>query len=95
MGKMKEYFINKIRQQEIENTDVHADDEYWYNKWQEDLTKPQVIQEVEHPFITYFKDEDGKMCIISGRDETELRDIAKKHGVTSDFEVIQIEKILR
>lgn len=95
MGKMKEHFIDKIRREEIENQDVHADDEYWYEKWKSELSDPVVIEQVEYPFITIFKDEDGKMCMIAGRDEVELCDLAKRHGVSSDIEIIKIERILR
>ena len=92
---MKEHFIDKIREEEAQNRDIHADDAYWYEKWQQDLAKPQVISEVENPFITTFKDEDGNLCLVSGRDEQEVIEIARKHGVTSDFEIIKIDKILR
>jgi phosphoglycolate phosphatase-like HAD superfamily hydrolase len=95
MGKMKEHFIDKIREEEAQNRDVHADDAYWYDKWQEDLAQPLIILDVEYPFITLFKDEDGNMCIVSGKDEQDLIETAKKHGVTSDFEIIKIDRILR
>lgn len=92
---MKDQFIEQIREQETQNRDMHADDEYWYEKWQQELAKPQVISEVEYPFITTFKDEDGNLCIVSGRDEQEVVEIARKHGVTSDFEIIKIDRILK